>query len=270
MNSLKGKGAVVTGAASGIGNAIATAFIEAGASVMLCDLNAKGLEDAAGKLGTRTLGRVTDVSDESQVEAAIRAAREAFGSLDIVVNCVGFGAIAPLTELTGNKWRAVQAVTLGGVFYGVKHGARQMLEQGRSGVIINISSVNGRQPGEGQVAYCAAKAGVDMITRCGALELGGRGIRVVGIAPGLVETPLTRHELENPAMRELFLGVIPMKRPVAAEEIAVAAVFLASDNARSINGATIVIDGGSLTKGYPALLTGVKGHDPEVEAGVRS
>ena len=149
-------------------------------------------------------------------------------------------------------------MTLGGVFYGVKHGARQMLEQGRAGVIINISSVNGRQPGEGQSAYCAAKAGVDMITRCGALELGGRGIRVVGIAPGLVETPLTRHELENPAMRELFLGVIPMKRAVAAEEIAAAAVFLASDNARSINGETIAIDGGSLTRGYPALLTGLR------------
>ena len=145
--------------------------------------------------------------------------------------------IAPLTELTADKWKSVQAVTLGGVFYGVKHGARQMLEQGRPGVIINISSVNAQQPGEGQVAYCAAKAGVDMITRCGALELGGRGIRVVGIAPGLVETPLTRKELENPAMRELFMGVIPMKRAVEAEEIAEAAVFLASDNARSINGA---------------------------------
>jgi NAD(P)-dependent dehydrogenase (short-subunit alcohol dehydrogenase family) len=258
MNSLKGKGAVVTGAASGIGNAIATAFIEVGANVMLCDLNAQGLEAAAGKLGARALGRVTDVSDESQVEAAIRAARKAFGSLDIVVNCAGFGVIAPLTELTSDKWKAVQAVTLGGVFYGVKHAARQMLEQRRPGVIINISSVNARQPGEGQVAYCAAKAGVDMITRCGALELGGRGIRVVGIAPGLVETPLTKHELENPEMRELFLGIIPMKRPAAAEEIAAAAVFLASDEARSINGDTIAIDGGSLTRGYPALLTGLK------------
>ena len=200
MNSLKGKGAVVTGAASGIGNAIATAFIEAGASVMLCDLNAQGVEDAARKLGAHAIGRVTDVSDESQVEAAMRASREAFGSLDIVVNCAGFGVIAPLTELTGDKWKAVQAVTLAGVFYGVKHGARQMLEQRCPGVIINISSVNARQPGEGQVAYCAAKAGVDMITRCGALELGGRGIRVVGIAPGLVETPLTKHELQDPAL----------------------------------------------------------------------
>ena len=257
MDTLKGKGAVVTGAASGIGKAIATAFIEAGASVLLCDRNAVALDAAARELGERAVGRATDVSDEDQVEGAMRAAREAFGSLDIVVNCAGFGAIAPLTEVTGEQWRSVQAVTLGGVFYGVKHGALQMLEQGRPGVIINISSVNGRLPGEGQVAYCAAKAGVDMVTRCGALELGGRGIRVVGIAPGLVETPLTRKEMANPAIRELFLGAIPMKRPAEAEEIAAAAVFLASDAARSINGETIAIDGGTLTRGYPALLTGL-------------
>ena len=260
MTVLKDKGAVVTAAASGIGKAIATAFVEAGARVLLCDVNAKALDAVASELGERAVAHVTDVSDENQVEGAIRGARAAFGSLDIVVNCAGFGAIAPLTELTADKWKAVQAVTLGGVFYGVKHGARQMIEQGHPGVIINISSVNGQQPGEGQVAYCAAKAGVDQITRCGALELGGRGIRVVGIAPGLVETPLTRKELENPAMRELFMGVIPMKRAVEAEEIAAAAVFLASDNARSINGHTMVIDGGSLTRGYPALLTGAKGH----------
>jgi len=258
MKSLKNKGAVVTGAASGIGKAIATAFIEAGASVLLCDRNAKALEEAARNLGDHAIGRITDVSDESQVEGAMRQARTGFGSLDIVVNCAGFGAIMPLIELPADKWQSVQAVTLGGVFYGVKHGARQMIEQGHPGVIINISSVNGQQAGEGQVAYCAAKAGVDQITRCGALELGGRGIRVVGIAPGLVETPLTRRELEDPAMRALFMGVIPMKRAVDAQEIAAAAVFLASDDARSINGHTMVVDGGSLTRGYPALLTGLK------------
>ena len=258
MDILKNKGALVTGAASGIGKAIAAAFVDAGASVILCDLNTASLDVAVRELGIGAIGRVTDVSQESQVEGAMRGAREAFGSLDIVVNCAGFGAIAPLTELTADKWKSVLDVTLGGVFYGVKHGARQMLEQGRAGVIINISSVNGRQPGEGQAAYCAAKAGVDMITRCGALELGARGIRVVGIAPGLVVTPLTKQELEDPARRELFMSVIPMKRAVGAAEIAAAAVFLASDYARSINGDTIAIDGGSLTRGYPALLTGVK------------
>jgi NAD(P)-dependent dehydrogenase (short-subunit alcohol dehydrogenase family) len=258
MDTLQDKGAVVTGAASGIRKAIATAFVEAGASVLLCDLNAQAFDIAARELGDRVIGRVTDVSDENQVKAAMRAARDPFGSPDIVVNCAGFGAIAPLTELIGDRWKSVQAVTLGGGFYGVKHGARQMLEQGRPGVIINISSVNGRRPGEGQVAYCAAKAGVDMITRCGALELGGRGIRVIAIAPGLVETPLTKKELEDPAMREVFLGIIPMRRAAEAGEIAAAAVFLASDHARSINADTIAIDGGSLTRGYPALLTGLR------------
>ena len=258
MNELKDKGALVTGAASGIGKAIATAFIQAGASVLLCDVNAKALSEVAGELGGRAKSRVTDVSDETQVEAAVREARAAFGSLDIVVNVAGFGVIMPLTDLPAEKWKAVQAVSLNGVFYGVKHGARQMIEQGRAGVIINISSVNARQPGEGQVAYCAAKAGVDMVTRCGALELGSRGIRVVGIAPGLVETPLTKKELDDPAKRELFLDIIPMNRPVSAEEIGAAAVFLASDSARSINGETIAIDGGSLTRGYPRLLTGLK------------
>jgi NAD(P)-dependent dehydrogenase (short-subunit alcohol dehydrogenase family) len=258
MNELINKGAVVTGAASGIGKAIATAFVAAGAGVLLCDLNANAVEAVAGELGNRAIGRVTNVSDEVQVESAMRAARDAFGSLDIVVNCAGFGAIAPLTELSCDKWKSVHAVTLNGVFYGVKHAARQMIEQGHAGVIINISSVNGRFPGEGQVAYCAAKAGVDMITRCGALELGPRGIRVVGIAPGLVETPLTRKELDNPATRELFMAVIPMNRAVEAEEIAAAAVFLASDQARSINGETIAIDGGLLTRGTPALLTGLR------------
>jgi NAD(P)-dependent dehydrogenase (short-subunit alcohol dehydrogenase family) len=271
MNILTGKGALVTGAASGIGKAIATAFIEAGARVLLCDLNGKVLDGVVRELGNAAIGRVVDVSDESQVESAIRAAHDAFGSVDIVVNCAGFGVISPLTELSAEKWKSVQAVTLSGVFYGVKHAARLMLEQGRPGVIINISSVNGQQAGEGQVAYCAAKAGVDMITRCGALELGGRGIRVVGIAPGLVETPLTKKEMENPAMRALFMGVIPMKRAVAAEEIAEAAMFLASDSARSINGHTIVIDAGSLTRGYPALLTGIKKQEPELEkAGAHS
>jgi NAD(P)-dependent dehydrogenase (short-subunit alcohol dehydrogenase family) len=255
--ALKGRGAVVTGAASGIGNAIATAFIEAGASVLLCDVNAERLDASARDLGDHAVGHVADVSDEGQVDGAMRAARDAFGSLDIVVNVAGFGFVSPLTELPDEKWKSVLAVTLGGVFYGVKHGARHMLEQGRPGVIINISSVNAQQPGEGQVAYCAAKAGVDMVTRVGALELSGRGVRVVGIAPGLVETPLTRNELENPAMRELFMSVIPTNRPVKAHEIAAAAVFLASADAGSITGHTIAVDGGSLTRGYPALLTGL-------------
>ncbi len=113
--------------------------------------------------------------------------------------------------------------------------------------------------GKGAVVTGAASGIGNAIAtaRVGALELSGRGIRVVGIAPGLVQTPLTRNELENPARRELFMNVIPTNRPVEAREIAAAAVFLASDEAGSITGHTIAIDGGSLTRGYPALLTGL-------------
>src|SRR5246127_5506779 len=147
--NLKNKGAVVTGGASGIGKAIATAFVEAGASVLICDLNATAIEAVVSELGDRARGRVTDVSDEAQVEAAWREACDEFRSLDVVVNNAGFGAIMALTDLPAAKWNAVHAVTLSGVFYGVKHAARRMIEQGHPGVIINISSVNARQPGEG-------------------------------------------------------------------------------------------------------------------------
>jgi NAD(P)-dependent dehydrogenase (short-subunit alcohol dehydrogenase family) len=205
METLRGKGAVVTGAASGIGKAIATAFVEAGASVLLCDVDANGLCAVARELGDLAIGRVTDVSDENRLEAAMRAAREAFGSVEIVVNCAGFVAIIPPTELPPYQWRPVHAVTLGGVFYDVKHGVRRILE--------------------------------------------------IGIAPGLGETPLARNELDNPEIRELFMALISVERPVEAKEIAAAAVFLASEHGRSSNGDTIAIDGGWLTRGTPALLT---------------
>ena len=259
MELLSRKAAVVTGAASGIGKAIAAAFVEAGASVMMCDINGDAVDAAAKKFGDRAIGRVTDVSDEDQVEMAMHAARDAFGSLDIVVNCAGFGAITPLIDLTGNKWRAVHSVTLNGVFYGVKHGARLMIEQGRPGVIINISSVNGRQPGEGQAAYCAAKAGVDMLTRCGALELGGRGIRVVGIAPGLVETSLDASRAGGPRDARVVSRCDPDEASGRSRRNCRSrGVSRVGHAAAAINGETLAIDGGSLTKGYPALLTGLK------------
>jgi NADP-dependent 3-hydroxy acid dehydrogenase YdfG len=115
MQPLTAKGAVVTGPASGIGRAIAAAFIEAGSGVVLCDVNATALDAVAREFGDRAIGCITDVSEEAQVDAAMRAARDAFVSLDIVVNCAGFGALAPLTELGAEQWKSVHAVTLNGV-----------------------------------------------------------------------------------------------------------------------------------------------------------
>jgi NADP-dependent 3-hydroxy acid dehydrogenase YdfG len=138
MDSLRGRGAVVTGAASEIGRATARAFIDAGASVLLCDRHYRTVEVFARQLGDRAIGRVTDVSDERQVAAALRAARAAFGALDIVVNCAGLGAMTPptgLTALTDENW---------------------------PGLIINILSVNARPPGEGQAPSCAATAAAEI------------------------------------------------------------------------------------------------------------
>jgi NAD(P)-dependent dehydrogenase (short-subunit alcohol dehydrogenase family) len=256
MEILKGKGAVVTGAASGIGKAIATAFVEAGASVLLCDVNATRLDAAARELGERAIGRVTDVSDEHQVEAAMRAAREAFGSLDIVVNCAGFGAIMALTELPAEQWRSVHTVTqrcfLRRKAWGPTDAGAGTPRRHHQHFVSERAAPDG-----GELGLLCGKGPRRHAHTCGALELGPRSIRVVRIAPGLVETPLTRHELENPEIREIFMAVIPMKRAVEAEEIAAAAVFLASEHGRSINGETIAVDGGLLTRGTPALLTGL-------------
>ena len=242
MQKLEKKVAVVTGAASGIGQAIATRFVEQGASVLLCDRNAEALQTTASQLGNKAVAHEADVANEGQVEAALRRAVDVFGGLHIVVNCAGFGHIAPLIELSGKDWDAVHSVTLSGVFFGVKHAARLMISQGGGGVILNVSSVNGQQPGEGQSAYCSAKAGVDMLTRCAALELGPQGIRVVGVAPGLVRTPLTAHELEDPAKRALFMGVIPIGRAAEPVEIADAAEYHVTDDHSYLHLRNLIID----------------------------
>jgi NAD(P)-dependent dehydrogenase (short-subunit alcohol dehydrogenase family) len=128
-----------------------------------------------------------------------------------------------------------------------------MVSGGRGGVIVNIASINARQPGEGLSAYCAAKAGVEMLTRCAAMELGRERVRVVGIGPGLVDTPLTTFQQERPHVREAFLANIPLGRVGAPRDIANAAVFLASDEASWISGDTLFVDGAELTKKYPEL-----------------
>ena len=176
-----------------------------------------------------------------------------FGRLDIAVNCAGLGFAVPLVEQTEAQWDTVLDVNLKGVFLCLKHEARAMAAGGRGGVIVNIASINARQPAEGLSAYCAAKAGVEMLTRCAAMELGPQGVRVVGIGPGLVDTPLTAFQQERPHVREAFLANIPLGRVGAPRDIANAAVFLASDDASWISGDTLFVDGAELTKKYPEL-----------------
>jgi len=235
--------AVITGGCSGIGRAVAERFVADGHTVVVGDLTPV---DVPGCEVVRC-----DVTVEAEVAALVDAAGP---SLDIAVNCAGLGTLGPVTELTVEQWDLVQDVCLKGVFLSTKHEARTMKANGTRGVIVNIASINARQPAQGMAAYCSAKAGVEMFTRVAALELGRNGIRVCGIGPGLIDTPLTQYQRDVPAFREGYLEQIPLGRVGTVDDIAKAVVYLVSDDASWVSGDTLFVDGASLTRGYPMML----------------
>jgi NAD(P)-dependent dehydrogenase (short-subunit alcohol dehydrogenase family) len=251
---LEGKVAVITGGASGIGLEVARRFVADGARVVLGDLNEPALHEVEAELGAACASVRVDVTVEGDVEQLVTRAVDAFGGVDIGVNCAGLGTLGPITSLAVEQWDLVLDVCLKGVFLATKHEAAAMQAAERGGVIVNIASINARQPGQGMSAYCSAKAGVEMFTRVAALELGPAGIRVVGIGPGLIDTPLTQYQRDLPAFREGYLENIPMGRVGTTADVAAAAAFLASDDASWISGDTLFVDGASLTRGYPMML----------------
>ncbi|MBM3219746.1 MAG: SDR family oxidoreductase [Candidatus Rokubacteria bacterium] len=248
---LADKVALVTGGASGIGREIARCYVAEGASVVIGDRNATLLAEVEKALGAAAVEM--DVTREADVERAVGLALSRFGRLDIGVNSAGLGFGVSVLEQTEAQWDTVVDVCLKGVFLCLKHEARAMVNAGHGGVIINIASISARQPGEGLSAYCAAKAGVEMLTRCAAMELGPQRVRVVGIGPGLIDTPLTTFQQDRPHVREAFLANIPLGRVGVPRDIANAAVFLGSDEASWISGDTLFVDGAELTKKYPEL-----------------
>lgn len=248
-----GKNAVVTGAASGIGLAIARRIVAEGGRVSAGDVNGDGLDALAGELGDAILAVRSDVTIEPDVAGLVSSCAERYGSVDAMFNVAGAARPALITEMTEQDWDFTVDLCLKGVFFGIKHAGRHMAAAGRSGAIVNIASLNSRVPMVFGAAYCAAKAGVASLTQTAAIELADLGIRVTAVSPGLTATPLVSPVLDLPAAREAFIERIPLRRPAQPDDIAAAAVFLASDDASYITGANLFVDGGWEHTAYPDL-----------------
>ena len=249
----EGKVGLVTGGASGIGLAITRRLVAEGASVVVGDVNDASLEAAAKELGNAVACTTADVRVEAQVEAVVRTATRHFGRLDVAFNVAGLGGFGEITELAEADWDLVVDVCLKGVFLSVKHEARSMIAHGNSGAIVNVASLNSHVPMFGGVAYCCAKAGVEMLSRNAALELAPKRIRVNTISPGLTDTPLTAVMHNIAGVEGAYMDRIPMKRWGTPEDMAAAALFLASADAGYISGSNLFVDGGWETTGYPNL-----------------
>ena len=255
---LNDKTAIVTGAASGIGAGIAARFIAEGARVVLADLQVEAGTALATKLGERALFVETDVREEAQVAATVARAQEHFGALDVMVNNAGLlGVTGAVTETSADDFEQTLAVLLRGVFFGIKHAARVMKPQKR-GVIVSIASTAGLRGGIGPHIYTTAKHGVVGLTRSAATELARHGVRVNAVAPGGVVTPLTaqldpRRAGDLKQTAAAMAAVAPLGIATLPADVANAVVFLASDEARTVTGHTLVVDGGE-TLGTAAMV----------------
>jgi NAD(P)-dependent dehydrogenase (short-subunit alcohol dehydrogenase family) len=246
-----GKVAVVTGGASGIGEAICRRLLAEGASVVAGDINSERLELLGAELGDKFHGVRADVRSEADV-ANLVAQTSRFGQLDCGFNVAGLGRGGPIIDQSEEDWNFVLGVCLTGVFLAMKHEGKLMAASG-GGAILNISSLNSEVPMFGGSSYCTAKAGVAMLTKCGALELAESGIRVNAVSPGLTDTPLTAMTQEVPGILDAYKERIPFKRAASPDEIAAASLYLASDDASYISGVNLFVDGAWATTGYPDL-----------------
>ena len=241
--------AIVTGGASGIGEATARRFVDEGALVVVADLDDERADGVAESLGDQAVARRVDVASEDDVAALVDAAVDRFGRLDIMFNNAGIlGAVGPIAQIEGSAWSRAIDVLLSSVFYGVKHAARVMIPQG-SGAIVNTTSTAGVRAGLGPHVYTAAKHGVVGLTGSVAAELGPHGIRVNALAPGgtvtALTTKLTTGDPDDVETATARIGTrSPMGRGGHAHEMADAVVFMVSDEASFLNGHTLVVDGG--------------------------
>jgi NAD(P)-dependent dehydrogenase (short-subunit alcohol dehydrogenase family) len=241
LKQLADKLAVITGGGGGIGRAIALRFAAEGAHVVVADILADNAAQVAREIqdaGGTACAEMLDVGEPKQVSRCFESA----GAVDILVNVAGIGLTRTMLQTTLAEWELVLRINLTGVFLCSQAAARGMVER-RRGKIINIASLSGQRGGTGRAAYGASKAGVTTLTRVMAVELAPFGITVNEIAPGPVNTEMTA-VTHDEATRQAYYNLIPMRRYAEREEIAAAAVFLASHEADFVNGHTLNVDGG--------------------------
>ncbi|MGZ8802476.1 MAG: SDR family NAD(P)-dependent oxidoreductase [Mycobacterium sp.] len=239
--------AVVIGGASGIGWATAQALAAEGCRITVADLNAEGARGRTAELGAEHVGAYVNVTDEDSVQRLFSDV----GPLDIAVNCAGFSNVGMITDMPAEDFRAVIDVCLNGAFIVAKHAGKHLRA---GGSLVQISSLNGRQPAAGMSAYCAAKAGLSMLTQVAALEMGPRGIRVNAVAPGFVHTPLTAAAASVPGVVEDYVDNTVLGRAGTPEDIANAVVYLCSPGSSWLTGEVLDINGGAHLKRYPDVM----------------
>ncbi|WP_158818802.1 SDR family oxidoreductase [Methylocapsa sp. S129] len=241
--SLKGKCALVTGGASGIGAAICSAFTAKGARVAVVDLNIDAAQTKASEIGNGAIALACDVADPTSVNKVVEGALAAFGGLDILVNSAGVVFLAPAEDLPLDYWDKTIAINLKGTFLMSQAVGKAMIAAGRGGKIINLASQAGSVAIDQHVAYCASKFGVIGLSKTLAAEWGKHGLCVNTISPTVVLTELGKKAWDGPK-GDALKARIPSGRFAYPEEIAAAAVFLASGGADMINGADLLVDGG--------------------------
>jgi NAD(P)-dependent dehydrogenase (short-subunit alcohol dehydrogenase family) len=247
--ALSGRRAVVTGASSGIGRAIAVALAAAGADVAGMSLDDGSETDRLVRdQGRDSLQLMGNTGDVTAVEGLAEAATERWGGFDVWVNNAGRLLVRPLLETSDDDWHGLLAGNLHGYFYGCRAAAKHLTERGEGGRIVNVTSISGIVGVGGIGAYSAAKGAIMALTKALAVELAPAGITVNAIAPGAIDTPLNV-EAYTPAVRRVYEARIPLGRIGTAEDVADVAVFLASDASRYITGQQIVVDGGLVVNG---------------------
>jgi NAD(P)-dependent dehydrogenase (short-subunit alcohol dehydrogenase family) len=240
---LDGKRVLVTGGAGGIGGAIARRYVAAGARIMLADLNAEKAARSAEALGRGHLATQVDVASLDSVEAMVAAAESGLGGIDVLVHTAGVAMLRDVLTVEPADWKRVIDINLMGTYYCCLAVARSLVARGAPGVLINIGSAAARRPSRGASAYGAAKGGVVTLTKGLAVDLAAHNIRVNVISPGPVDTEMARGEHRSET-RLNFERMIPMRRYARAEEIASAALFLASDESSYVTGSEVTVDGG--------------------------